>query len=151
EILREKGTDRSRFFRGKVDRYTWVDVGSSYLPSDLLAAFLLAQLEDRAAIQARRQRASAYYRQHLADWADSTGVQLPVIPGQCTHPAHMFYLRLPGLAERRALLAHLNPRQVNATFHYQPLHLSAMGLSFGGKPGDCPVTESVCDRLLRLP
>lgn len=151
EILREKGTDRSRFFRGQVDKYTWVDVGSSYLPADLLAAFLLAQLEDRASIQARRQRAWVHYRQHLSDWAEHQGVRLPHVPAHCVHPAHLFYLLMPDLTGRQALLAHLKGRQVNATFHYQPLHLSGMGQRFGGKPGDCPVTESVSDRLVRLP
>jgi dTDP-4-amino-4,6-dideoxygalactose transaminase len=151
EILREKGTNRSRFFRGQVDKYTWIDIGSSYLPSDLLAAFLLAQLEERASIQARRQRAWSYYQQQLSGWAQKHAVQLPHVPAHCEHPAHLFYLLLPDLTRRQAMIAHLKARDVQATFHYQPLHLSAMGTAFGGKPGDCPVTESVCDRLIRLP
>jgi dTDP-4-amino-4,6-dideoxygalactose transaminase len=151
EILREKGTDRSRFFRGQVDKYTWIDVGSSYLPSDLLAAFLWAQLEDWKGIQASRHRAWAYYQEHLAPWAERHGVRLPQVPLHCAHPAHLFYLLMPDLAQRQAMIAHLKARQVHAVFHYQPLHLSRMGRLFGGRPGECPVAESVADRLLRLP
>ena len=151
EILREKGTDRSRFFRGEVDRYTWVDVGSSYVPSDLLAAFLLAQLEAREQIQARRRRIWERYREGLADWASARGARLPVIPGHCRQPWHLFYLLLPSLEARQALIAHLKKEGIQAVFHYHPLHLSEMGRRFGGQPGDCPVAESVSDRLLRLP
>ncbi len=151
EILREKGTDRSRFFRGEVDRYTWVDMGSSYVPSDLLAAFLLAQLEARETIQARRCRIWQRYREELADWALAHGTRLPVVPNECGPPWHLFYLLLPSLEERQALIAHLKSRGIQAVFHYLPLHLSEMGRRFGGRPGDCPVTESVSDRLLRLP
>jgi dTDP-4-amino-4,6-dideoxygalactose transaminase len=151
EILREKGTDRSRFFRGEVDRYTWVDVGSSYLPSDMLAAFLLAQLEERDAIQERRRRIWERYREELSPWAAGKGIRLPVVPPGCVQPYHLFYLLLPSLADRTRVLAHLKDRGVHAVFHYQPLHLSEMGRRFGGGPGDCPVTESVSDRLLRLP
>jgi len=151
EILREKGTNRSRFFRGQVDKYTWVDIGSSYLPSELLAAFLLAQLEAREQIQARRQHIWRYYAKHLADWARGRGVRLPAVPEGCEHPAHIFYLILPSLADRQALIAHLKQHQISAVFHYLPLHLSDMGRRFGGKPGDCPVTEDLSDRLLRLP
>ncbi|MBI4636036.1 MAG: dTDP-4-amino-4,6-dideoxygalactose transaminase [Candidatus Rokubacteria bacterium] len=151
EIVREKGTDRGRFFRGQVDKYTWVDVGSSYLPSDILAAFLYAHLEARAAIQARRRRVWEYYHAHLADWARGRGVRLPVVPAHSEQPYHMFYLLLPSLGERQALIAHLRARGILAVFHYLPLHLSEMGRRFGGRPGDCPVTEDVSDRLLRLP
>ncbi len=151
EIIREKGTNRSRFFRGQVDRYTWVDIGSSYLPSDILAAFLYAQLEARAQIQARRRRIWEFYRDRLAPWAAEHGVRLPIVPAHCEQPYHMFYLLLPGLAERSALIDHLKSRGILAVFHYLPLHLSEMGRRFGGRPGDCPVTEDVSDRLLRLP
>ena len=151
EILREKGTDRSRFFRGEIDRYTWVDVGSSYVPSDLLAAFLLAQLEAREKIQARRCRIWQRYQEELADWALEHGARLPSAPPDCAQPWHLFYLLLPSPEERQALIAHLKGRGVQAVFHYLPLHLSEMGQRFGGQPGDCPVTESVSDRLLRLP
>jgi len=151
EIIREKGTNRSRFFRGQVDKYTWVDIGSSYLPSDILAAFLYAQLEARDEIQAKRQRIWHYYYANLDRWAKEHGVRLPVIPDHCVQPYHMFYLLLPSLEERQALIAHLKARGILAVFHYLPLHLSPMGQRFGGKPGDCPVTEQVSDRLLRLP
>src|SRR6266576_616628 len=149
EILREKGTNRSRFFRGQVDKYTWVDIGSSYLPSDILAAFIYAQLEERDNIQARRQAIWEYYDKHLRDWAEDFGMQLPFVPAHCEQPYHMFYLLLPSLELRQALIAYLNSREVHSVFHYQPLHISSMGQQFGGKPGDCPVTEDVSDRLLR--
>jgi len=151
EILREKGTDRSRFFRGEVDRYTWVDVGSSYLLSDLLAAFLLAQLERRAAIQERRRRLWERYRGELAGWAAEREVRLPTVPEGCVQPYHLFYLLFPSLADRTRAIAHLRERGIQAVFHYQPLHLSAMGRRFGGRPGDCPVAERVSESLLRLP
>ena len=151
EIVREKGTNRSRFFRGQVDKYTWVDIGSSFLPSDLLAAFLWAQFENREGIQRRRQVVWDRYQQHLQEWAARQQVRLPFVPPVCEQPYHMFYILLPSLEQRQALIAHLKARQIQAVFHYLPLHLSAMGKRFGGKPGDCPVTEDVSDRLLRLP
>lgn len=151
EIIREKGTDRSRFFRGQVDKYTWVDVGSSYLPSDVLAAFLYAQLEARDCIQSKRRRIWEQYDEGLKEWAEKTGVNLPAVPSHCEQPYHMYYLVLPSLEMRTALINHLNQYDINSVFHYQPLHLSNMGRQFGGKPGDCPVTESVSDRLVRLP
>ena len=151
EILREKGTNRSRFFRGQVDKYTWVDIGSSYLPSDILAAFLYAQLEAREIIQSKRKRIWKYYEEHLRGWAADSGVQLPSAPSHCEQPYHMFYLVLPSLEARQALIAYLNTREINSVFHYLPLHLSRMGRQFGGKRGDCPITEEVSDRLLRLP
>ncbi|MGC8874798.1 MAG: dTDP-4-amino-4,6-dideoxygalactose transaminase [Chloroflexia bacterium] len=151
EIIREKGTNRSRFFRGQVDKYTWVDIGSSYLPSDILAAFLYAQLEERERIQARRRHIWEFYARELRDWAEEHGVRLPVIPPHCEQPYHLFYLLLPSLEARTRLIAHLKERGILAVFHYLPLHLSPMGQRFGGKPGDCPVTEEVSDRLLRLP
>jgi dTDP-4-amino-4,6-dideoxygalactose transaminase len=151
EILREKGTNRSRFFRGEVDKYTWVDVGSSYLPSEILAAFLLAQLESRAAIQAARGRIWKRYEEELADWAHQNGVGLPHVPAHCEQPFHIFYLMLPSLAARTRLIEHLKARGILAVFHYQPLHLSDKGQEFGGQAGQCPVTEDVADRLLRLP
>jgi len=151
EILREKGTNRSRFFRGEVDKYTWVDVGSSYLPSDLLAAFLCAQLEAREKIQSRRARIWDSYRAQLCGWAEARGVALPTVPAHCEQPAHLFYLLLPTEADRDALIAHFRRLDILAVFHYQPLHLSEMGRKFGGSEGQCPVTESVSGRLLRLP
>ena len=151
EIVREKGTNRSRFFRGQVDKYTWVDIGSSFLPSDILAAFLYAQLEARQQIQAKRQRVWEYYHTHLRDWAEEHQVRFPVIPEYCQQPYHMFYLILPSLEQRQALIEHLKTYGILAVFHYLPLHLSEMGLQFGGKIGDCPVTEDLSDRLVRLP
>jgi dTDP-4-amino-4,6-dideoxygalactose transaminase len=123
EIIREKGTNRSRFFRGHVDKYTWVDVGSSFLPSDILAAVLYAQFECADAIQARRRRAWKHYGEQLSGWADDQGVRLPYVPPDREQPYHMFYLLMPNLEDRR----------------------------YGGGPGLCPVAESVSDRLLRLP
>ena len=151
EIIREKGTNRSRFFRGQVDKYTWVDIGSSYLPSDILAAFLYAQLEARDQIQVRRQRIWHYYNDHLQDWAAANDVRLSIVPAHCEQPFHMFYLLLPSLEQRQALIEHLKGHGILSVFHYLPLHLSDMGRKFGGQPGDCPVTEDVSDRLLRLP
>jgi len=151
EIIWEKGTNRSRFFRGQIDKYTWVDIGSSYLPSDILAAFLHAQLEARETIQSKRKQIWTYYEEHLRDWATDHKVQLPFVPAHCEQPYHMFYLVLPSLAARQALIAYLNAHEINSVFHYLPLHLSSMGRRFGGKEGDCPVTEEISDRLLRLP
>ena len=151
EIIRDKGTNRSRFFRGQVDKYTWVDVGSSYLPSDILAAFLYAQLEAREEIQAKRRKIWEYYYHHLATWAGENGVRLPIVPAHCEQSYHMFYILLPSLEYRQALIEHLKSRGILSVFHYLPLHLSDMGRHFGGREGDCPVTEVVSDRLLRLP
>jgi len=151
EIIREKGTNRSRFFRGQVDKYTWVDIGSSYLPSEILAAFLYAQLEAREYIQTLRQRIWDYYYEHLRTWAHEQGVQLPVVPIHCKQAYHMFYLVLSSFEKRNAFIAHLKAKGISSVFHYMPLNVSEMGRQFGGKPGDCPVAESVCDRLVRLP
>ena len=151
EILREKGTDRSRFFRGQVDKYTWVDTGSSYVPSDILAAYLFAQLEAAEQVQARRRRVWDLYATTLRAWAAERGIGLPFVPPHCAQPYHMFYVLLPSLDERQALIAHLKAQGILSVFHYLPLHLSEMGRRFGGKPGDCPVTEDISDRLLRLP
>ncbi|MGA2490337.1 MAG: dTDP-4-amino-4,6-dideoxygalactose transaminase [Anaerolineales bacterium] len=151
EIIREKGTNRSRFFRGQVDKYTWVDVGSSYLPSDILAAFLVAQLEQREKIQTHRRNVWNFYYAQLSEWAQSHEVQLPYIPSYCDQAYHMFYLLLPTLELRQGLIAHLRRGGIESVFHYLPLHLSDMGQRFGGEPGDCPVTERVSDQLIRLP
>jgi dTDP-4-amino-4,6-dideoxygalactose transaminase len=151
EIIREKGTNRSRFFRGEVDRYTWVDVGSSYLPSDLLAAYLLAQLDAHADIQARRHEIWNAYASHLGTWAEARGIKLPFVPSHGEHPAHIFYLMMPSLDARTALIAHMRARRILLVFHYQPLHLSDMGRQLGGRPGQHPVTERAADCLVRLP
>ena len=151
QIIREKGTNRNQFFRGMVDKYTWVDVGSSYLPSDMLAAFLLAQLEGREQIQAKRKRVWEYYAQHLADWARKHDVQMPHVPPHCEQAYHMFYVLLPSLEKRQALIAHLKAQSILSVFHYVPLHESDMGRKIAARKAHCPVTEDVSSRLLRLP
>jgi dTDP-4-amino-4,6-dideoxygalactose transaminase len=151
EIVREKGTNRSRFFRGQVDKYTWMDIGSSYLPSDILAAFLFAQLERREKIQSHRRQVWETYHAGLKDWASAHNVQLPYVPERCEQPYHMFYMLMPNLDLRQKLIAFLHERGIISVFHYLPLHLSEMGSKFGGRQGDCPVTERVSDQLIRLP
>lgn len=151
EIIREKGTNRSRFFRGQIDKYTWVDVGSSYLPSDILAAYLLGQLEQREKIQSHRRNAWNTYALALSDWCEAHGVSLPYVPAHCEQPFHMFYLLMPSLEVRTRLIAHLRQQGIHAVFHYLPLHLSEMGRRFGGRPGDFAVTERASDQIVRLP
>lgn len=151
EIIREKGTNRSRFFRGEVDKYSWVDLGSSYLPSDILAALLFSQLEARDEIQGKRRRIWENYYAGLEAWAKQRGIELPLVPAHCDHAYHMFYLLLPSLKDRQALISHLRARGILAVFHYLPLHLSEYARRWGGREGDCPVTEDVSARLLRLP
>lgn len=151
EIIREKGTDRSRFYRGQVDKYTWRDVGSSYLPSGMLAAFLFEQLSAREQIQGARKRIFDTYFEELSAWAHVNGVTLPTIPEHCDQAYHMFYMLLPSMADRAALIDHLKAVQITAPFHYVPLNTSAMGQRMGGCVGMCPVTEDISDRLIRLP
>lgn len=151
EIIREKGTNRSRFFRGQVDKYTWVDIGSSYLLSDILAAYLYAQLQVWPDIQAKRERVWHYYHTHLQDWAHKNNVRQPVVPDHCEQSWHMYYLLLPSLEQRQNFITQLRSQGINSVFHYLPLHLSDMGRRFGGQPGDCPITENLSDRLVRLP
>jgi len=151
EIIREKGTNRGRFFRGQVDKYTWVDIGSSYLPSDMLAAYLLGQFEMAEQIQEKRRRIWERYAEGLKGWCEERGERMPVVPDDCQQPYHMFYVLFPSLEERQSMIAHLRAQGINAVFHYLPLNASEMGSRFGGRSGDCPVAESVSDRLLRLP
>ncbi len=151
EIIREKGTNRSRFFRGQVDKYTWVDVGSSYLPSDILAGMLYAQLEEREKIQHYRKNLWETYHIALKDWAEKENIQLPIVPKHTEQTYHMFYMLLPDLESRQRFISYLRERGIYSVFHYLPLHLSDMGKHFGGKVGDFPITESVSDRLVRLP
>ncbi|OPX33113.1 MAG: dTDP-4-amino-4,6-dideoxygalactose transaminase [Desulfobacteraceae bacterium 4484_190.1] len=151
EIVREKGTDRSKFFRGEVDKYTWVDLGSSYLPSDILAAFLYAQLENMDEIDIRRRGIFDYYLKTLSPLAEKGVLKLPVIPPECRSCGHLFYIILKDEEIRNGLMNYLKSRGIGAVFHYLPLHLSTVGSSLGGKDGQLPVTESVSGRLLRLP
>jgi dTDP-4-amino-4,6-dideoxygalactose transaminase len=151
EIIREKGTNRSRFFRGQVDKYTWVDIGSSYLPSDILAAFLFAQFEQREKIQSHRKNVWDMYHAALKDWAEKHGVRLPHIPADCEQAYHMFYMLLPNLDLRQQFILYLRERGIYSVFHYLPLHLSDMGQGFGYQTGDFPVTEQISDQLVRLP
>ena len=134
-----------------MDKYTWVDVGSSFLPSDLMAAFLLAQLEKYQAIRSARQRIWHAYAEGLSEWARDSGVSLPHIPPHVEQSYHGFYLLMPSPEVRSRLIDSLKARSILAVFHYVPLHLSEMGMRFGGRPGAHPVTESVAGRLVRLP
>ena len=151
EIIREKGTNRQRFFRGQVDKYTWVDSGSSYLQSDLNAAYLWAQLEKADEINDNRLASWNYYYEQLKPLADAGKVELPTIPEGCEHNAHMFYLKAADLEERGALIKHLKDCGVQATFHYIPLHSSPAGMRFGRFVGEDVYTTSESDRLVRLP
>ncbi len=151
DVVREKGTNRARFLEGRVEKYTWVDIGSSWLPSDLLAAFLYAQLEAKERILEKRRHIWEQYHEALSGWAAERNVRLPVVPGGCRQSYHMYYLIVPSSRIRTALIRHLKSRGILGVFHYQPLHLSGMGRHYGGKPGDCPVTEHVSERLIRLP
>lgn len=151
EIIREKGTDRSKFHRGLVDKYGWVDLGSSYLPSEILSAMLCAQLEARDDVQRKRHAIWSRYSRELPSWAERHSVELPAVPADREHSAHMFYLMLPTVAFRNGLVAHLKQQAMLAVSHYIPLNISKMGQGLGGRPGDCPVAEAVAERLLRLP
>jgi len=150
-VIREKGTNRSQFFRGQVDKYTWVDIGSSYLPSDLLAAFLLAQLEGRDQIQRKRQHIWETYKEELNNWAGERNVRLPVVPRECEQAFHMFYLIVPSFEDRQGLIAHLKQQGILSVFHYLPLNQSEMGRSWEARETRCPITEDLSLRLLRLP
>ncbi len=151
EIIREKGTNRSRYFRGQVDKYSWVDIGSSYLPSDLLAAFLYAQLERRDYITQRRREVWEFYHSYLQGWAKESGAQLPTVPADCQHPYHLYYILMPSLEQRQNFIKYMRSQGIGTAFHYVSLHLSEMGRKYGYDIGACPVTEDVSDRLVRLP
>jgi dTDP-4-amino-4,6-dideoxygalactose transaminase len=152
EIIREKGTNRSKFFRGEVDKYTWVDIGSSFLPSELIGAFLWAQLQRAEEIINRRRQLCAVYREALQELADAGLLRLPKpAPEGVADNGHMFYLFTRTAAERGALLAHLKAAGVHAVFHYVPLHTSPAGRKFGRTAGALPVTADLADRLVRLP
>lgn len=151
EIIREKGTNRSRFLRGQVDKYTWVDQGSSYLPSDLLAALLMAQFEAFDDIQERRHAVWNRYHHELGSWACDNGVQLMTVPPGCEHPAHLYFLTMPSHEHQTGLISHLKDRDIVATFHYQPLDASPAGQRLGRTPNPCPVTADRSLRIVRLP
>jgi dTDP-4-amino-4,6-dideoxygalactose transaminase len=151
EILREKGTDRTKFLRGQVDKYTWVDVGSSWVMSDMLAAILCGQLERAVAINAQRIAIYNRYDNELREWAEKHGVVTPFHPANATHTAHVYHLRFKAGEMRDRFIAHLAEHQIGAVFHYQPLHLSKIGRQLGGVVGDCPITEHAGDCLVRLP
>jgi dTDP-4-amino-4,6-dideoxygalactose transaminase len=151
EIIREKGTDRSRFFRGQVDKYTWVDVGSSFLPGEITAAFLAAQTEEAESITERRM--ALWNRYH--EWAghhERQGVlRRPVVPAQCTHNAHMYYMLLPSIHARSEFIAAMKTRDIHPVFHYIPLHSSPAGIRHGRTCGELPVTDELSGRLVRMP
>ena len=151
EIVREKGTDRTRFFRGEVDKYTWVDIGSSFLPSDILAAFLYAQLENMEVITKKREEIYRHYEALLRPLADRGLLTLPIVPPECESNYHMYYIVLNSFGERTKLIEHLKAQGILALFHYVPLHTSPMGTAMGYRAGMLPVTETVSERLLRLP
>lgn len=151
EVLRDKGTNRQRFLRGEVDKYTWVDVGGSYVPSEIVCAFLFGQLELLEPIADRRETIYRRYETLLRPLEERGALKTPHIPDDCRSNYHMFYVILPNETSRNALMAHLRSHGVNAPFHYMPLHTSPMGRSLGGEEGMLPVTESISRRLLRLP
>ncbi len=151
EILREKGTDRSKFFRGQVDKYRWVNHGSSYLPSDMNAAYLWAQLEMADTITADRMRSWELYREMLQPLALQEKIELPMVPEECIHNAHMFYLKAADLEERTELIAYLKAAEIQTVFHYVPLHTAPAGLKFGRFSGEDRYTTRESERILRLP
>ena len=151
EIIREKGTDRSKFLRGQVDKYTWRDYGSSYLPSDMNAAYLWAQLEKADEIQNCRMNIWNRYREEFKYLEDSGKLRLPVIPGDCTHNAHMFYLITRSLEERGEFIKFMREKDILAVFHYIPLHSAPAGLKYGRFDGIDEITTPYSERLVRLP
>lgn len=151
EIIREKGTNRSQFFRGQVDKYTWVDVGSSFLPGELIAAYLYAQLEAEAAVRTRRLSVFDAYLAAFEPVAETAGVTLPKVPEHCTGNGHMFYLLMPSLEARSDFIAKMRANGIIAPFHYVPLHSAPAGRRFGRTEGDLAVTNRVSETLVRLP
>ena len=151
EIIREKGTNRSQYFRGQVDKYTWVDLGSSFLPGEIVAAFLLAQMDEADALTRRRLDMWSTYHQWFESIEKSGKVRRPIVPRECGHNAHMYYLLLPDLAARTEFIARLDKREVQGVFHYVPLHSSPLGQQVGRTHGDMSNTQSLSERLVRLP
>ena len=150
-IIREKGTDWSKFFKGQIDKYSWVDIGSSYLPSEILAAFLFGQLEKQKQIQEKRRRIWNFYNQELNEWSISNNIRLPFIPSECEQTFHMYYLIMPNKDARDNFIEHLKTNGMMAVFHYLPLHLSKKGKELGGERFECPVSIDISNRLVRLP
>ena len=151
EVIREKGTNRSKFFRGEVDKYSWIEIGSSYLPSDINAAFLWAQMEKADSINRQRLRMWDWYHKAFADLENQGTVRRPIIPMDCEHNAHMYYLLLPDLRMRNLLLEKLKHSGIHAVFHYVPLHSSPAGIKYGKTHGSLANTVAVSERLVRLP
>lgn len=151
EVIREKGTNRSQFMRGNVEKYEWIHEGSSYVIADMLAAQLLAQLEQFELVQSKRERAWRFYHDALRDWAETNGVRQPSLPEFCDPAWHLYYMIMPTTEARDRLLSYLRAHGIGASFHYLPLHLTPMGRQLGGMVGDAPVTEWAADRLIRLP
>ena len=151
EIIREKGTNRSKFFRGQIDKYTWVEAGSSYLPSELNAAYLYAQLEKERLIYDDRMESWNYYYNELKELRDSGKVELPFIPEKCEHNAHMFYLKCRDLEERTRFISFMKENEINCVFHYIPLHSSPAGRKYGRFSGEDIITTRESERLVRLP
>lgn len=151
EIIREKGTNRRKFLLGQVDKYSWVDIGSSYLGSDILAAFLYPQLEEIENINSMRRDRYNFYYKSFEDLQKQGRIKLPIVPADCSINYHMFYIILKSQEERNYIMNRLKEYEINAAFHYVPLHLSAMGMRMGYKKGDLPLTEEYAGRLLRLP
>jgi len=151
EVIREKGTNRSQFFRGQVDKYTWVDIGSSYLPGEIIAAFLWAQMEEADRITAERIALWNTYHQFFADAERTEKIRRPVVPAHCVHNAHMYYLLLPDLAARTLLIERLKAANIQTVFHYIPLHSAPAGRKYARSHGELPVTDDIADRLVRLP
>jgi dTDP-4-amino-4,6-dideoxygalactose transaminase len=151
EIIREKGTNRRQFLQGLVDRYTWIDIGSSYLPADFIGALLLSQLAKMDSMQQKRQAIHRRYMKELAPLAERELIQLPSIPPSAGSNHHLFYALFEDEATRNRAIKFFSAREIGTAFHYLPLHLSPVGRSLGFNPGDCPVSESVSARLLRLP
>ncbi len=151
EIIREKGTNRSQFFRGQVDKYTWCDIGSSFLPGELIAAFLWAQMEAADDINSRRLALWNQYNAALEHFEREGLLRLPIVPEECSHNAHMFYILLPNLGQRTAFIEYLKSNGVGSVFHYVPLHSAPAAKSFGRTHGDMSVTDEYSDRLVRLP
>lgn len=151
EIIREKGTNRSQFFRGQVDKYTWVDIGSSYLPGEIIAAFLAAQIEEADSITRQRLAIWNTYHQWLAEAEKAGKLRRPVVPAHCQHNAHMYYILLPSLAARSTFIDRLKQAGISSVFHYIPLHSAPAGQRFGRAHGELPVTTDFADRLVRLP